>query len=416
MIAEILSTGEEVLTGAVVDSNAAHIAAELVEAGVVVNRHLCVGDDMEKLVDAVREIATRCDVAVVTGGLGPTDDDLTAQVFAHAAGVRLIFSQEADDSITAFFTARKRPRTKTDGKQAMLPDGSSWLLNPVGTAPGFQVQIDRCTFFCLPGVPHEMRRMMTDAVMPEIERMQGKTSVRRKIRNLSLFGLGEASVNESLQGFTQNCPDVRLGMQARFPTIQVKLYADGEAAEEVVSRLNRAENFIMERVGRHVFSSTGERMEAAVGRLLRDGGKTLATAESCTGGLISHLITNVAGSSAYFVYGGIVYSNQAKIQYLQVAPDTIDHYGAVSEETVREMAAGVRRLCSTDYGLATSGIAGPGGGTDEKPVGTVCIGIAGPDDVSSRSLQLSFGHRQRNKEIFATAALELLRRKLLGIP
>jgi nicotinamide-nucleotide amidase len=414
MKAIILSTGDEILTGAIVDTNAAYIAGKLVEAGIFVYRKYCVGDNLDELISVLTEIGTRSDIAVVTGGLGPTGDDLTAEAVAGAAGVPLIFSEEADRSIKAYFRKRNRPEHAADQKQAMLPDGSVCLPNPVGTAPGFVTKIGECHVFCIPGVPSEMRYLMSHAVLPEIKKRFEHEKQVFLIKKMSLFGLPESAVGERIGELSSHFPEVKLGLRAHFPTIQIRLYATGNQDAKIQEQIQKAGAWVMERLGQWMFSEAGLSMEEEIGRLLTSKKATLSVAESCTGGLISHMLTNTPGSSAYFMFSGVTYSNQAKIQFLNVSRDSLDSYGAVSQQVVREMAKGVRDVSGTTYGLATSGVAGPDGGTPEKPTGTICIGIATPEKNYAKTLQLSFEDRIKNKTIFAMAALELLRREITG--
>ncbi len=414
MIAEILATGDEILSGALVDSNSAYIARTLEEAGLEVVRHSCVGDDSRSIVSILQEIACRSDVAVVTGGLGPTGDDLTASAAASAAGVDLNLDPRALDSVADFFKARQRPLTTSNKKQALLPSGASCLINPVGTAPGFQLKIARCQMFFLPGVPFEMRQMLTDEVLPRLLQLQGRTRSVRLVKTLSTFGLTESATAEHLDEFGKHFPHLKLGFRAKFPEIHVKLYGADTDEQQLRAQLEKAEHWVLQQLGNRIFSNTGETLEEAVGKLLRARNATLAVAESCTGGLIADLLTDVPGSSDYFTYSAVTYANQAKIKILGVGLKTLDSHGAVSEETAKEMARGVRRLSGATYGLATSGIAGPGGGTETKPVGTVCIGLATCDYVSGRRYRFTFGNRRMHKRIFAAAALDLLRRELVG--
>ncbi|MBA4366147.1 MAG: competence/damage-inducible protein A [Desulfobacterium sp.] len=414
MKAVILSTGDEILTGAIVDSNAAYIAGKLVEAGIFVYRKYCVGDNLNELISVLLEIGTRSDIAIVTGGLGPTGDDLTAEAVAGAAKVPLIFSKEADRSIKAYFHSRNRPEHLADKKQAMLPDGSICLPNPVGTAPGFITKIGQCHVFCIPGVPSEMQYLMSHAVLPEMKKRFEHEKQVFLIKKMSLFGLPESVVGERLGELSSHFPEVKLGLRAHFPMIQIRLYAAGNQEARIHEQIEKAGAWVMERLGQWIFSEAGLSMEEEIGRLLTSKKATLGVAESCTGGLISHMLTNIPGSSAYFMFSGVTYSNQAKIQFLNVSRDSLDSFGAVSDQVVREMAKGVRDVSGTTYGLATSGIAGPDGGTPEKPTGTICIGIATPEKIYSKRLQLSFEDRIKNKTIFAMAALEMLRREITG--
>ena len=412
MIAEILATGDEIRSGALVDSNSAYIAEALEQRGVAVVRHQSVGDDLEVLVPMIEEISRRTDIAVVTGGLGPTVDDRSAEAAAKALNVSLKLDERALDEIEQFFKGRDLPFPQINKKQAMLPLESETLYNPVGTAPGFCIKIHGCTFFFLPGVPYEMKRMLMEQVLPRIERMQGGERRYSLVRTLSSFGLGESMVGEKVDGVTTEFPEITLGLRAKFPEIQVKLYlrtADEAAGQ---SLLERAARWVRDRLGDHLFSDSGRSMAEEVGRLMLVRKATLAVAESCTGGLIGNWLTNVAGSSGFFNLSAVTYHNQAKIAVLGVEERTLIFHGAVSEETAREMAQGARRAGQSTFGLATTGIAGPDGGTGEKPVGTVCIAVATPERIISRRLHYRFGLRLMNKRIFAMAALDMLRKEV----
>jgi nicotinamide-nucleotide amidase len=413
MIAEILATGEEIRSGALIDSNSSHIAQKLEEAGIRVVRHTSVGDDLNALVSILNEIAKRSDLAVVTGGLGPTADDMTAEAVAKAAAVNLVFDPLALKSVEAFFAARNRKMTDINRKQAMLPEGSKCLSNPVGTAPGFCLTINQCLFFFLPGVPHEMRQMLATSVLPDIFKLLGKNRNFYRVKTISTFGLTESLTAERLYGFESAFANVKLGLRAKFPEIQIKLYASGLNEDDLSARLADTTRWVVEKIGNHVFSENGDPMEKVIGGLLRKRNETLAVAESCTGGLISNMITDVPGSSDYFVFSGITYANQAKEEILGVSSSTITKYGAVHEQTAKEMAAGVRHISGATYGLSTSGIAGPDGGTKDKPVGTVCIGLASPHGTVGHRFSFSNYNRLMNKQIFSMMALDTLRRKLV---
>lgn len=415
MIAEIMATGEEIRSGAVIDSNSAYIAAKLEENGVAVARHTCVGDDLGLLTAAFCEIGDRADIAVVTGGLGPTADDLTAEAAARAHGVELALNSSALQSVENFFKARRREINPASRKQAFLPAGAECLQNPIGTAPGFHLQIGQCLFYFLPGVPAEMRRMLSDSVLPQLIERMGEQRRFHRTRTLSTFGLTESQTAEQLDGLEKAFPQISLGLQIRFPAIQVKLYARGSDDRQLNDDLDEAVRWVVKNMGDKVFSQQGDPMEEIVGHLLRTKQATLALAESCTGGLIADMLTNVPGSSDYFLFSGTTYSNQAKIDILKISEVTISTHGAVHEETAAEMARGARSVSEATYGLATSGIAGPTGGTAEKPVGTVCIGLATPDRTVGHRFHFWSGSRKMNKQIFAMAALDVLRRELLGL-
>ncbi|MEW6673617.1 MAG: competence/damage-inducible protein A [Thermodesulfobacteriota bacterium] len=413
MIAETLSTGEEIRSGATVDTNSAYIAETLEQAGLAITRHTCVGDDLTALVSVLREIGGRARFAVVTGGLGPTADDLTASAAAQAAGVELQLYPAALAAVRSYFESRGRVMSRSNEKQAFFPAGAEPIMNPIGTAPGFTFQIDRCLFFFLPGVPAEMRRMLSEIVLPRLQSLQGESRRCIQSRTITTFGLTESATGERLAGYENRFPGVKLGFRVRFPEIHVKLYGRGCDEHDLAAALQAATDWITARLGEKVLCIDGGSMETVVGRLLKQKGATLAVAESCTGGLISHWLTNVPGSSDYFLFSGVTYANAAKTQVLGVSPQALQQHGAVSEETAKEMAAGVRRLAGATYGLAVSGVAGPDGGTPEKPVGTVCIGLATPHTLISRRYCFPFGDRLRNKEMFAACALNLLRRELM---
>jgi len=414
MNAEILSTGDEIRTGTLVDTNSAYIAQALEGMGVRVSRHLTVGDDLTELVGVLQEIGSRADIAVVTGGLGPTSDDLSAEAAACAAGVPLVFDPEALRRIEAFFDRIGRPMGNNNRKQALLPESAVRIDNPIGSAPGFHLLIGKCRCFFVPGVPLEMKRMLQESVLPTIESLLG--SGERPIRmvtTLSSFGYGESMTAEKLTGFEAAFPDIRLGYRAKFPEVQIKLYLEGTDRLRLEARSLEAAGWVKERLDGRVFSDRGESMPEVIGRLLVERGATLAVAESCTGGLISHWITNVAGSSRYFLSAAVTYANEAKTRLLGVSPDLLLRHGAVSEPVVREMAEGVLRMSGADYGLATSGIAGPDGGTPEKPVGLIWIGVStSKNGTSARSFQFRYANREANKQMFAMTALEMLRRTL----
>jgi nicotinamide-nucleotide amidase len=301
-------------------------------------------------------------------------------------------------------------------KQAMLPKGADVLFNPVGTAPGFSLKVNRCLFFFLPGVPFEMKRMLADQVLPRIARHSGGRRDYRLIKTLACFGLTESLTGERLTGLGGEFPGVQLGLRAKFPEIQVKLYASGPDEAQVSRQLEKACDWARERLGDIVFSDSSEPMAAAVGRLLRERRATVAVAESCTGGLISHLLTEIPGSSDYFLFSAGTYANEAKTRVLEVSTETLLRWGAVHPDTAREMAAGARRISGAAYGIATTGIAGPTGGSAEKPVGTVCIGLSTPTQECGYRFQYTYDRRSMNKQMFAMKAMDVLRRELSGLP
>lgn len=418
--AEIFSTGDEVLWGDIDDTNASWLARRVRESGIEVTRVSCTGDRIEDISGVIQEISVRADIVLVTGGLGPTSDDLSAEAAALASGDTIALNEVALTCMESYF--RKRGWELSDGnkKQAMLPLKAGVMENSCGTAPGFHINLGRALFFFMPGVPKEMKQMYNNIVLPLIkERFATNPAINSTslISRFKLFGLPESKVSSRLNGFNLIFPQLKLGFRATFPLIEVKfstLYSDKqESSLYVEQQMVAAAKWVSDRLDGYIFSNTGLNMEQELGRVLTLSGKRVAVAESCTGGLIGSMLTDVAGSSDYFLLSAVTYSNEAKINILGVNPDTLISYGAVDERTAKEMAQGVRRVAGADYGIATSGIAGPGGGSDDKPVGTVCIGIAGDGFAEAYRYHFSFDDRGMNKKMFAVKAMDLLRREIL---
>ncbi len=418
MIAEILSTGDEVLLGDIVDTNSGFLCEKLLDLGITVSQITAVGDEVGQISRTLDQIAQRADICLVTGGLGPTSDDLTALGCARAAGEELILNSNAVETMALFFQKRGFEIDQANKKQAMLPASAGVLPNTNGTAPGFFMRMGQCCFYFMPGVPSEMMSMYTDAVKPRLVDNFGLTS-QILIERLTIFGLGESRVGSLLKGFENKFAGMHLGFRAKFPFVEVKIVypvkiKSDRAGNTDRKQLDAASKWVLGCLENKVISKTGQSLEQEVGSLLKEKQFTLAIAESCTGGLISNLVTDVAGSSDYFLFSAVTYSNEAKMNILKVSQKTLETYGAVHEQTALEMARGVRYAANSDWGISTTGIAGPGGGTQDKPVGTVCIGIAGPGIETSKRYTFNFGSRSANKEMFAATALELLRRNLIG--
>ena len=385
MIVYILSTGDEVILGDITDTNSAYLCRAMKEMGLVVQRITAVGDEVEHVTSVLRDISAKADICLVTGGLGPTCDDVTALSCSQAAGVEL----------------------QTDRQV---------LTNHNGTASGFYLTINRCLFFFMPGVPAEIKLMLEKEVIPVLKERYGLDG-SILVERLMVFGLGESKTGSLLNGFHEQFPGLRLGFRVDFPVIEVKIIFSGgsEEKEAALSTMEQAKQWAMEWLGNKVVSDKGLRLAQEVGRLLSAQGKTLAIAESCTGGLISSMVTDVAGSSDYFLFSAVTYSNEAKIKVLNVREKTLLDHGAVHERTAREMAEGARLKAGADFAISTTGIAGPGGGSLEKPVGMVCIGFARDGVSLAKTHRFSFDDRAMNKMIFAHTALELLRRHLTGL-
>lgn len=414
MIAELLATGDEICSGAIIDTNSAYIAEKLELQGLTVTGHTCVGDRLPVVRNALDAISRRAAVAVVTGGLGPTADDRTAEAAAQAAGVELVQDPEALHNVTRFFQKRGWVMNTSNRKQALLPKGALCLTNPVGTAPGFALTIGGCRFFFLPGVPREMRVMLADYVLPEIADCMQDASVVRRIRVVSTFGQPESAVGERVAAIEDDFEDLQVGLRVVFPEIHVRLYASGISEMAVKRKLDDASAAVRDRLGKYVLSTSGQPMAAVLGELLIGRRATLAVAESCTGGLIAKQLTDVPGSSNFFLFSGVTYANAAKVGVLGVREVTLDAVGAVHEDTALEMATGARRVAGADFAIATTGIAGPDGGTDDKPVGTVCLGLATPEGAQAFRYVFTFGDRELNRRVFAAAAMDRLRLYLQG--
>jgi nicotinamide-nucleotide amidase len=410
---EILSTGDEVLTGQITDTNASFLAEAMGSLGLPVARHTTVGDDRAMLAATFRQLGAEADVVLCTGGLGPTVDDLTTEVAAEVLGVGLRLDEASLAHMEAMWTSRGRAMPENNRKQALLPEPAEVLPNPIGTAPGFAVKIGRAWFFFMPGVPREMKKMFAEQVAVRLEKLRAEPTVF-EVRVLRCFGLAESAIDLALAGLEQAFPGVKRGFRAHFPEIQIKLTVTGRDAAAARAGLEAATEEVRRRIGSYVFSD-GDPMEAVVGVGLRRDKATLATVESCTGGMVAELITAVAGASDYFDRSFVTYSNQAKMDLVGVSEEILREHGAVSEACARAMAEGARARAGTTYAVSVTGLAGPGGGTPDKPVGLVFVGLAGPGRTFVRRLRWP-GQREQIRAISAMVALDLVRRALSGLP
>lgn len=412
MTAEIISIGDEILIGQVVNTNAAYIGEKLSAIGVRVRRCSVVGDDPGDILDAFRDAWQRSDVVVVTGGLGPTHDDVTRAVVTQFFDTSLVFSPVVFEDITAMFTRLGRRLGEQHRDQAMVPASAAVMRNRHGTAPGTHFTRDGKHFFVMPGVPFEMKGMMENDVLPALAQHVDETRVAYTILTT---GIPESTLADLLAGVETMLDRSALAYLPSPQGVRLRITSIDADAAEARRRADELRTFIEQRASEYIFGMEADTLEAAVGRLLRERGMTLAVAESCTGGRIGDRLTNVPGSSEYFDRGSVVYSNDSKTAMLGVDPALLERHGAVSAETARAMAAGARRAAGVDIALATTGIAGPGGGTPEKPVGLVWIAV--DDARGGAALRFQFGNdRLRTKERTAQAALDLLRRRLSGLP
>ncbi|MCY4378364.1 MAG: competence/damage-inducible protein A [Candidatus Dadabacteria bacterium] len=407
MCVEVITTGNEIMSGLTRDINFSWVAAELSSSGIEVKHHCAVADDLEDLLASFATASKRARFVVVTGGLGPTGDDLSALAASKFLGTPLVFNPAVYEDIARKLRKRGREPNIHHEKQAMFPEETTVIENPVGTASGFSFVSGNSKFYFLPGVPREFKRMFREHVFPDISSAVEKGNVLR-VRVLRTFGLGESEVAEKLGGFSPEGVDV--GYRIRLPEIHLRLTASGHDGEVLDSLLRDACAQAKERLGDFLFSQKDEPLEEATASLLLEKDLTLSAAESCTGGLCSSRFTDIAGSSAYFLGGTVVYSNDSKEKLLGVTADTLARFGAVSEEVVFEMARGVRELFGTDIGISISGIAGPGGGTAEKPVGTVWFGFSHVSSGTFCEKRNFTGTRDEIKNFAASTAIDMVRK------
>jgi len=413
MYGEIITIGNELISGRILDLNAWYAAGRLTASGLRVTRITTVGDDPKRLSEALKSSLKESRFVIVTGGLGSTEDDMTNEIVASALNRPLCLDMEMFRQIESYVSIRGIKMTPSLEKMAWMPEGSK-TLNCKGATCGFYLKEDNVRLYFLPGVTDQMRYIMDKFVLPEIL-AQYKTLPVLRQRILKIYGLSEPSIAETLKNLSKRDENFILGFYPHFPENHITITLRGHDEPTVLSDLDRVEKEIRNLVGPFIFAIGNQNMESVVGDMLRKRGLTISLAESCTGGLIGNLLTNVSGSSNYFQEGLIVYSNQSKVARLNVSPQTIERYGAVSDQTVREMAKGVKKSLNTDIGLAVTGIAGPDGGSEEKPVGTVFIGMAANNEIFSRRY-LFWGTREQVKLNTATMALDWVRRYLNGDP
>lgn len=412
----ILSTGDEITTGKVVDTNANYIADKFVETGMDVAVVVTVGDVAERIIWAWQQAMEQADVIVSTGGIGPTADDLTTELVAEVAGVDLMFSEEVAENIRRLFASFNRTMPENNLKQAQFPAGAQIIPNHLGTAPGYRLDLEtphgKKHLIVLPGVPREMKPMIEETVLPWVREKRGGGEVFLT-RTFQTFGISESGLDEMVAGVIGQ-DEGSLAFRANFPQISMRIIVRGKPGE-AEQRLDTLSDRIRDKIGTYVYGEGDVTMEDVVGQLLKERAKTLGLAEACSGGLVGHRVSNVPGSSAYFQGAVTAYSDSAKTQLLSVQPATLQLHGAVSEEVVREMATGVRERLGADIGIAMTGIAGPDGATEDKPVGTACIALAMDGTLVSRQYKL-WGNREWIKMLISQLALDWVRRALLGIP
>jgi nicotinamide-nucleotide amidase len=410
--ATIITIGDELLIGQTIDTNSAWMAQELNKIGIWVHRRIAVGDVWKDIWQSLEEESRLSDIILITGGLGPTADDITKPLLCQYFGGRLVVNEEALTNVkTIFEVYLKRPLLERNLKQAEVPDVCTVIQNKRGTAPGMWFDKDGKVFVSMPGVPHEMKGMMTSSVLPMLqERFHLQPIVHR---TLVTAGIGESFLAERIKDFESTLPaNIKLAYLPSYGMVKLRLSTRGNNPK-MVAELEAEFDMLKQQVADVMVVDEDKTMWQVVADVLLRQGKTLATAESCTGGYIAHLLTSQSGSSRYYLGGAITYDNALKQSITGVQQETLDTHGAVSAETVREMAEGIRKRTGADYALSVSGIMGPDGGSPEKPVGTVWVGIAGKEETSTHQFQFRFD-RMRNIELTSNYALNALRRYILG--
>lgn len=413
--AELLTIGDEILYGQIVDTNSQWMSVELSNAGIKVVRKTTVGDVESEILTAFAEAEKRVDVILITGGLGPTSDDLTKPCLAKYFNCGLILNEEALVEVTEFFKQRGRELTEINRQQAFLPEACIKITNAMGTAPGMWFEKKatdgrKIIFMSMPGVPHEMKRMMTDRVIPKLKETFETPVIYHKV--IQTIGVGESMIAEKIVDWEKSLPShIKLAYLPWMGGVKLRLTCHGTSLEKLQGEAEELNNRLKQRIGQHIFGYGEDPIEVVIGQTLRERKLTLSVAESCTGGFLSHLVTSVPGSSEYFLGSMIPYAYEIKMSQLGVKPETLEKYGAVSEPTISEMANVVRARFHTDIGVATSGIAGPGGATPEKPVGTVWIAYSDKHQTVTKKLQLT-KDRMINIRMASVAVLNLIRQSL----
>ncbi|ODA41330.1 competence/damage-inducible protein A [Desulfosporosinus sp. BG] len=410
MKAEIVATGTELLLGETLNTSAHYLTGKLSSLGIEVDYHTTVGDNLERLEQVLRQAIGRTDLLVTTGGLGPTVDDMTKELVAKVLDLKMELDASSLEQIKQFFGRRKAPMPSSNEKQAYFPKDSKILPNPIGTAPGAIIEKNGKTVIILPGPPFEMRPMFDNYVWPELQRIIEPQAERMKERVLKVFGMGESAIEEVL-GELMSLPDITMALLAKRAEMHIRLVARSSATTSGEA-LDRVEGEIRRRLGDKVFGRDQETMIGIVGQTLINKHLTIATAESCTGGLLGAAFTQEPGSSEFYLGGVVSYSNSVKREILGVSEENLKQFGAVSEEVAKEMAEGVRSKIGSELAVSTTGIAGPDGGSDQKPVGLVYIGIATPEGVHAKKFQF-YGERESVRQLTVQAALNEVRLHML---
>lgn len=411
MNAEIITIGDEILIGQIVDTNSSWLGSELSKIGIQVVHRTSVSDQRMAIVNALNDAKKRADVIIMTGGLGPTKDDITKLTLSEYFNAPLILNEEVLEWVRGIFKKRNLPMVDSNNGQAMVPANSEVLFNRSGTAPGMWFDESGKVFISMPGVPFEMKVIFEEQCVPRLlKRFDLPVIVHRTILTSNI---GESFLAEKIEDLENSLPPhIKLAYLPAVGQVRLRFSGTHSHYETLRNELDQIVTALYEKAGDYIYGEENDSLEKNVGVLLQSNHSTLSTAESCTGGYIAHLITSVAGSSAYYKGSVISYANEIKTAELGVDPEVLKTVGAVSEACVKQMAEGIRNKYNTTYSIATSGIAGPGGGSDEKPVGTVWIAISGPQQTIAKKYSMG-DHRERTIQRTAIQALDLLRRMML---
>jgi nicotinamide-nucleotide amidase len=412
LLSEIITIGDELLIGQVIDTNSAWIAQRLNEIGIKVKQITSVSDDQAHIIQALDNAKTRAEIILITGGLGPTKDDITKKTLCSYFNTGLKFDEASYEIIESIFRSRGRDVTEINRMQALVPENCSVLLNHNGTAPGMLFESDGKIFVSMPGVPSEMKGLMENKVLPLLKQKFPLVPIVHK--TILTQGIGESTLSEKISAWEDNLPEnMKLAYLPEAGMVRLRITAFGKNENLLRNEVEEQAAKLDSLIGENIYGYESDKLEALVGKLLREKRKTICTAESCTGGYIAHKITSIPGSSEYYIGSVIAYANEVKVRELNIDMHLLETDGAVSEKVVKLMAENALKKFQTDYSIACSGIAGPGGGTTEKPVGTVWIAISNGNRTFSRKLQLG---KSRERVILETAqnALNMLRKMILN--
>jgi nicotinamide-nucleotide amidase len=412
MLADIITIGDEILYGQIVDTNSAWLGTELAKIGVKVRQITSISDNPDHIIKTLEDVKQQTEIILITGGLGPTKDDLTKHTLSRYFDTQLVLDEGSLQHVTELFRSRGRELTELNRQQAFLPANCKPIPNILGTAPGMWFEEEGKIYVSMPGVPFEMKRIMTDTVLPELQKRANKVQIIHKV--IQTVGIGESFLADRISEWEDALPaNIKLAYLPSLSGVRLRLTGRGSGTPDLENQLQQQVQKLQALIPEHIFALGEVPLEEAVGKLLKEKGFTIATAESCTGGHLAHKLTSIAGSSEYFMGSVLAYHNHVKINQLGVSAEDIAQYGAVSEEVVTQMAANVRKLLNTDIGVATSGIAGPGGGTAEKPVGTIWVAYADAEKTVAKKI---FYNKERllNIEFTTYTALNLVRQQIIG--